>query len=93
MTSVHHLIDLGFITGLIVNAFLFIPQALRLIASKDSKEVSFITFFGFLLIQFTTTLHGFIDKDFLLAYGTILSMITCGFVVTLIVYYRLKKPA
>jgi len=91
MPVIHHLIDFSFVIGLLVNALLFIPQAQRLMKSKDSKEVSLITFFGFLLIQSTTMLHGFIDRDFILAYGTIISMITCGFVVYLIIYYRVKK--
>lgn len=85
------LIEMSFILGLFINAILFIPQIIRIIANKDAKEVSFITFFGFLLIQLTTLLHGFLRSDYLLAFGTLLSMMTCGTVVWLIAFYRIKN--
>jgi MtN3 and saliva related transmembrane protein len=82
------MIEYSFVISLFINAALFIPQIMRLMASKDSKEVSFITFFGFWLIQLATVLHGFIRKDYLLAWGTLASMMTCGVVVFLILLYR-----
>ncbi len=85
------IIELVFSLGLFVNAALFIPQGIRILIKKDAKEISFITFFGFLLIQLSTVLHGYIKKDHLLAFGTLASMITCGWVVLLVLYYRLKK--
>lgn len=84
-------IEVCFSLGLFVNAALFIPQSIRIMVNKDSKNVSFITFFGFLLIQLVTVLHGFLRHDYLLAYGTLVSMLTCGHVVWLIIYYRLKN--
>jgi|LakMenEpi03Aug12_release.lakeMendotaPanAssembly.Ray.scaffolds.fasta_scaffold2897550_1 uncharacterized protein with PQ loop repeat len=84
-------IEYSFVASLFVNAALFIPQIMRIIASKDSKEVSFITFFGFWLIQLATALHGFLRKDYLLAFGTLASMVTCGGVIWLIVFYRMKN--
>ena len=86
-----NVIELSFVFGLFVNAALFIPQCISIIANKDSREVSFITFFGFWLIQLTTTLHGFLKQDYLLAWGTFISMVTCGWVIWLIVYYRYKN--
>jgi uncharacterized protein with PQ loop repeat len=83
-------IELIFSLGLFVNAALFIPQGIRILIKKDATEVSFITFFGFLLIQFSAVLHGYIKKDHLLAFGTGVSMLTCGWVVFLVIYYRLK---
>ncbi|MBY0377516.1 MAG: hypothetical protein K2Q33_03000 [Gammaproteobacteria bacterium] len=85
------IIEYSFILSLFVNAVLFIPQIMRIVASKDAKEVSFITFFGFWLIQLATTLHGFIHGDYVLAYGTLASMLTCGYVIWLIIFYRLKN--
>ena len=85
-----NIIEYGFILSLVVNAALFIPQMMRIMTNKDSREVSFITFFGFWLIQFITTLHGFLRQDYLLAFGTLASMITCGGVNGLIVFYRMK---
>lgn len=85
------IIELSFVLGLFINAALFIPQAINIMVNKDSKEVSFITFFGFWLIQLSTVLHGFLRSDYILALGTFLSMLTCGFVIGLIVYYRIKN--
>jgi cytosine/uracil/thiamine/allantoin permease len=70
---------------------LFVPQAMRMRINRDAKNVSFITFFGFWLIQLVTTLHGFLHRDYLLAYGTLVSMVTCGYVIWLIIYYKLKN--
>jgi len=88
-----NIIEISFSLGLFINAVLFIPQIMRIVKSKSAKEISFITFFGFWLIQLSTVLHGVLKKDYLLTYGTILSMITCGYVVWLIMYYRLRKSA
>ena len=85
-----NIIEYSFAASLFVNAVLFIPQIMRLWASKDSKEVSFITFFGFWLIQLATTLHGFLKKDYLLAFGTLASMVTCGIVIIAIIFYRIN---
>lgn len=84
-------IEIGFSLSLFINAVLFFPQIIRMMKEKTSRGVSFITFFGFLLIQLWTVMHGFLRQDYLLAYGTILSMITCGVVALLIVYYRYKN--
>jgi MtN3 and saliva related transmembrane protein len=86
-----NLIEFSFALSLFINAALFIPQCRSIMINKDSREVSFITFFGFWLIQLATTLHGFLKHDYLLAFGTLASMVTCGYVIWLIVYYRLKK--
>ena len=87
---INKVIELGFTLSLFINAALFLPQAIKMVREKTSRGVSFITFFGFLLIQLWTALHGFLRKDYLLAYGTILSMVACGGVSLLIVYYRYK---
>lgn len=88
-----HFVEISFSLSLLINAILFIPQSMRLASHKDSRNVSFITFFGFWLIQLVTVLHGFLRKDYLLAYGTIISMITCGYVIWLILYYRVKAES
>lgn len=85
-----YIIEAVFSLGLFINAVLFIPQIIRLKKSKSSKGVSFITFFGFLLIQLSTVFHGLLKHDNLLVMGTLLSMLTCGCVTWLVVYYRLK---
>jgi MtN3 and saliva related transmembrane protein len=74
--------------GMVANAVLFIPQIHLLLKKKDSSELSFILFFGFNLIQLTSLLHGWITNDMLLFYGMAMSLISCGIVSILILYYR-----
>ncbi len=82
------IIDIAFGVALFINAFLFIPQIIRLVRYKDSQGLSFLTFFGFCLIQLITILHGFFHGDPLLMWGYVLSFITCSSVAILIVRYR-----
>jgi MtN3 and saliva related transmembrane protein len=82
------IIQLGFSLSLLVNALLFIPQIVTLLKTKSSKGLSLITFAGFNVIQLFTLLHGLMVKDYLLAGGYALSILTCGCVSVLIIYYR-----
>ncbi len=86
-----HFIETFFSLGLFVNAALFIPQAIRLLKTKDAVGFSLITFVGFNLIQLFTILHGYLHHDKLLIIGNILSLITCGSVTYLIMLYKGKK--
>lgn len=85
-------IEIVFGLGLFINAALFIPQIIRLYRTKDAGGLSLITFAGFNLIQLFTLLHGYLHKDYLLVFGYLLSLITCGMVTIMIIFYR-KKPA
>ncbi|OGO97099.1 MAG: hypothetical protein A3F41_06450 [Coxiella sp. RIFCSPHIGHO2_12_FULL_44_14] len=76
--------------ALFVNALLFIPQAWRIFRQKQSQEVSLVTFIGFWLIQLFTVFHAMIKHDSLLLWGYICSLITCGGVIVLALYYRRK---
>ncbi len=91
MSLTETLIQYGFSISLLANAALFIPQITTLIKSKSAKDISLITFLGFNIIQFFTFLHGILVKDYLLAGGYLLSIITCGIVTALICYYRYIK--
>ena len=84
-------IEFFFSAALFINALLFIPQIRRIIKEKSSSNVSLITFVGFLFMQFTIVLHGFIEHDTLLVIGYILSMMSCGTLVVLILMYRNKQ--
>lgn len=84
-------IDIIFGAGLIINAFLFIPQAIRIYRLKDAKDLSLITFIGFCLIQTSAIAYGFFHKDYILMYGYAFSLFTCGIVTYLGIYYRLIK--
>lgn len=89
---VTNFIELIFSLLLFINAFLFIPQAIKLYKEKSTNGTSLLTFGGFLLIQFFVVLHGIIQKDKVLALGYSLSMLTCGSVIFLILLYR-KNPS
>lgn len=84
-------IEVIFGLGLFINAVLFVPQIIRLYKTKNSDEVSLLTFGGFWVLQFFTLLHGYLHKDYLLMFGFILSLITCGTVTAMIIFYRYKK--
>lgn len=83
-------IEIGFFIGLLANALLFIPQAIKLYRLKRAEEVSFITFFGFNLIQTFTAIHAYIVHDVLLLVGSVLAIITCGTVTYFAFIYRLR---
>lgn len=88
MSIIEQLIQFGFSISLLMNATLFIPQILTIIKNKSAKGVSLITFLGFNLIQLFTMFHGLLTKDYLLAGGYLLSILTCGTVSALIIYYN-----
>jgi two-component system aerobic respiration control sensor histidine kinase ArcB len=83
-----NIIEITFGLALFINALLFIPQAVRIFREKSAIGVSLLTFLGFVLIQFVIILHGLIHKDYPLIIGYLFSMLSCGIVVTLILFYR-----
>lgn len=85
-----YLIEFIFSVAMFINAALFIPQIIRLYKKKNADDVSFVTFLGFWMIQLTVVLHGMINHDVLLMIGSLLSMVTCGSVVVLVAWYRLR---
>ncbi len=84
-------IEVAFSLSLFINALLFVPQILKLIKTKNSEGLSLLTFGGFWLIQLFMTLHGILRGDILLVVGCLFSLLTCGCVVLLIVFYKVKK--
>ncbi len=91
MNWMTYFIEILFSLALFVNALLFIPQAFKLFKSKNSRNISLITFAGFNLIQIVTVLHGYIRKDYILMVGAFLSVLTCGVVTLLAFAYRLRE--
>jgi len=77
-----------FSMALLINALLFIPQAIKIWREQTARGVSLITFLGFWIIQLVIVIHGIIKHDYLLALGYLLSMLTCGVVILLAVYFR-----
>lgn len=91
MSLTESIVQYGFSISLIANAALFIPQILSLIKTKSAQGISLVTFAGFNIIQLFTLLHGAYVGDYLLAGGYLLSIITCGTVSLLIIYYRYMR--
>lgn len=85
-------VEIVFSMGMVINALLFIPQIIRLYKTKNSQELSLLTFAGFNLIQLFTLLHGVIHNDKLLVFGMLFSLVMCGAVTFLIMYYRMVGP-
>lgn len=83
-----YFVEVMFGLGLFFNAGLFIPQALKIFKNKHSEGVSLTTFAGFNLMQFFTVLHAYLNKDYLLMSGFLLSFIFCGIVTYLIILYK-----
>lgn len=77
-----------FTTALFTNAILFIPQTVKIFKEKDGREISLLTFGGFLLIQCTILLHGIIQHDILLVIGYSCSIMACGSVVLGALFFR-----
>src|SRR5271155_3116318 len=80
--------EIIFSSALFINALLFIPQLIKIIKEKTAHDVSLLTFFGFWLIQAAIVWHGFLQQDFLLIWGYLFSMVTCGLVIVCIMIYR-----
>ena len=77
--------------GLVCNALLFVPQALALWRKKNSEGVSLLTFGGFSVLQAIAIVHGFYQHDLSLILGMAASLLTCGTVTFLTIYYRLRR--
>ena len=76
--------------GLFGNAALFVPQAIALWRKKSAEGVSLLTFGGFNLLQAIAIVHGLYQHDLSLIIGMIASLITCGAVTVLTLYYRFR---
>lgn len=81
-------IEFAFGLCLLFNAFVFIPQAVKVYRSKNVEGLSLMTFFGFNVVQIFTLLHGYINKDYVLMYGNLLALLFCGVVTFFVFKYR-----
>src|SRR5438105_4292361 len=77
--------------SLLVNAFLFIPQARDILRHHDSSNVSLTTFVSFWILILIAVVYGAATHDNITTFCYALSLITCGIVVILIVKYKKKK--
>jgi MtN3 and saliva related transmembrane protein len=84
-------ISILFGLGLLGNAALFVPQVLAVYRKKSNQGISLITFGGFNILQAIGIVHGIYQQDLSLILGMIASLITCGSVTTLTIYYRMQR--
>jgi MtN3 and saliva related transmembrane protein len=77
--------------ALMGNAALFVPQALAVWRKKSDEGISLITFGGFNVLQAIAIVHGFYQHDLALIVGMVASIITCGAVTFLTIFYRLRR--
>lgn len=77
--------------GLLGNAMLFVPQALAVWRKKSDEGISLITFGGFNVLQAIGIVHGVYQHDLSLIVGLGASLLTCGTVTGLTLYYRAAR--
>ena len=76
--------------GLGCNALLFVPQVIAVWRKKTDEGISLITFGGFSL-HAIGIVHGLYQQDLSLTLGMAASLLTCGTVTFLTLYYRMKR--
>lgn len=84
----NYFINMFFSLGLFLNAALFVSKAIQLYRLKNAQSFSLLKFGGLNLIQIFTALHGFLVKDYLLAIGFCLSIITSSTLTAMIIFYK-----
>jgi MtN3 and saliva related transmembrane protein len=77
--------------ALMGNAALFVPQALTVWRKKSDEGISLITFAGFNLLQAIAIVQGIYQHDLALIVGMVASIITCGAVTFLTIFYRIRR--
>jgi len=77
--------------GLLCNALLFVPQALAVWRKKTDEGISLITFGGFSILQAIGIVHGLYQQDLSLILGMAASLLSCGTVTFLTLYYRMRR--
>jgi MtN3 and saliva related transmembrane protein len=77
--------------ALMGNAALFVPQAIAVWRKKSDEGISLVTFGGFNVLQVIAIVHGCYQRDMSLIVGMVASLITCGAVTCLTLFYRMKR--
>jgi MtN3 and saliva related transmembrane protein len=77
--------------GLLCNALLFVPQVIAVWRKKSDEGISLITFGGFSILQVIGIIHGLYQHDPSLILGMAASLLTCGSVTALTLFYRLRR--
>jgi MtN3 and saliva related transmembrane protein len=77
--------------GLICNALLFVPQVIAVWRKKTDEGISLITFGGFSILQAIGIIHGIYQQDLSLILGMAASLLSCGTVTLLTLFYRMRR--
>jgi MtN3 and saliva related transmembrane protein len=77
--------------GLLCNALLFVPQAIAIWRKKTDEGISLVTFGGFSVLQAIGIVHGIYQRDPSLILGMAASLLSCGTVTLLTVFFRLRR--
>jgi len=77
--------------GLGCNALLFVPQVLAVRQKKSDEGISLVTFGGFSVLQIIGIAHGLYQQDLSLILGMAASLLTCGSVTGLTIFYRARR--
>lgn len=85
-------ISYAFGVALFINALMFIPQMLSILKERSSRDVSAVTFCGFLIINLLGTAYGCIKIDYDLIIGYSISSFLNLILVILIFKFKSGKP-
>ncbi|HEY1985330.1 MAG TPA: hypothetical protein VGG85_07975 [Terracidiphilus sp.] len=77
--------------GLLCNALLFVPQVIAVWRKKTDEGISVVTFGGFSILQAIGIVHGVYQRDNSLILGMAASLLSCGTVTLLTLYYRMRR--
>jgi MtN3 and saliva related transmembrane protein len=77
--------------GLFCNALLFVPQVIAVWRKKSDEGISLITFGGFSILQIVAITHGVYQHDPSLVLGMAASLLSCGSVTLLTLFYRFRR--
>ena len=77
--------------GLLCNPLLFVPQVIAVGRKKTDEGISLITFGGFSVLQAIGVIHGLYQQDLSLILGMAASLVSCGTVTFLTLYYRMRR--
>jgi MtN3 and saliva related transmembrane protein len=77
--------------GLGCNALLFVPQIVAVWRKETDGGISLVTFGGFSILQVVGIVHGLYQHDLSLILGMAASLVTCGSVTSLTLYYRIRR--
>jgi MtN3 and saliva related transmembrane protein len=85
------IVDVVFGLGLFCNALLFVPQVIAVWRKKSDEGISLITFGGFSILQIVAIVHGVYWHDLSLIVGMAASLLSCGTLTLLTIFYRSRR--